>query len=143
MGYQRSLHFLSTSRVRWSRIVQKPESSASTVLREPIRPRKKNLHFMRDWCLYALPSAVALYRFAISLPTTNFFHLLSIPPTSALAKLHDYFCTIFSNIVASCVMIYRGVKKIILCRPRRLRLYLHIYLYICRPLVANTNNRYR
>ena len=29
-----------------------------------------------------------------------------------LAKLYGYFCTIFSNIVASCVMIYRGVKKI-------------------------------
>ena len=31
--------------------------------------------------------------------------------TSALAKLYGYFCTIFSNIVASCVTIYRGQKK--------------------------------
>ena len=45
--------------------------------------------------------------------------LLVIPClTSALAKLYGYFCTIFSNIVASCMMIYRGVKKMISCRPR-------------------------
>ena len=40
--------------------------------------------------------------------------------TFALAKLYGYFCTIFSNIMASCVMIYRGVKKVISCRPNNM-----------------------